>query len=211
MELNDILNDKRTLLEKRRVCPIREQYQTCLDLYLKYKLSSLGLEPINSLPKELDNIGIKLGYHDMHDLKGKFKRIELDALNESTRKGGNQIPNKKMNALINSFSSDQWIYFDSNFNTCFLNDLDTREEPLNYFEHYYGDYHKDFIPTKMKEAGDIYKVTFIDNRSFWYWLLATEGREFLRSLPKVEMARLNMDMTLMDNWGHFQNLGPSID
>lgn len=209
MELDDIMNDKRTPLEKRRVCPIREQYQTCFELYLKHKLSSLGLPDITSLPIELDNLGKNLGYHDMHELRGKFQRIELDALNESTRKGGNPIPNQEMNALINSIPPEQWIYFDSEFNTCFLKDLDTKDVPKHYFEYYYGDYHKDFMPAKMQEAGERYGVTFMDSKGFLYWLIE-EGCEYRKSLPKVEQSRLYMDMTLLDNWGHFQNLGPSV-
>jgi len=208
MELDDIFNDKRTALEKRRVCPVHEQYQECLDLYIKHKLSSLGLPAISSLPEELNNVGKKLGYHDMYPLKGAFSRIELDPLNESTRKGGNPIPNQEMNALIHSFKPNQWIYFDSEFNTCLLEDLDSKDEPKHYFEHYYGDYHKDFIPAKMKEAGNLYAVTFLDTLGFWFWLMSEEGKVYYKSLPRVEQVRLHMDQTLMSNWGHFDHLGP---
>ena len=210
MELDDLYNDKRTPLEKRRVCPMREQYQACLDLYIEHNLSNcLGLKMTDSLPNALDNTGKKNGYHEMYDLTNAFQQIENDAFNEGSRKGGDPIPNQQMNALINSFTPNQWIYFDSEFNICFLEDLDTKTEPLNYFEHYYGDYNKDFIPAKIKDASKMYDVTFMDERGFLYWL-NSEGREFYDSLPKVERARLYMDMTLMSNWGNFDNLGPIL-
>ena len=208
MELDDIMNDKRTPLEKRRVCPTRENYQMCLELYLKHQLSSLGLPIVDSLPKELDNLGENLGYHDMHELRGRFSRIELDALNESTRKGGSQIPNQQMNILINSFTDNQWIYFDSEFNTCLLKDLDSKEEPLNYFEHYYGDYRKDFFPIKMKEAETLYNITFFDDLGFLSWLYK-DGSAYKDSLSKVEQARLFADMTMASGSGVFDKRGPA--
>jgi len=200
-------DEELTPLEMRRVCPVREQYLQCLSIYHKYELSDGHLKPVKGLPDELDNVGKNLGYHDMHTLQGAFERIELDATNESTRRDGNPVPFKNIRALIKSFTDDQWVYFDSNFNTCFYDELDTKEEPISYFEHYYGDYFEDFIPAKMKEAGNAYGITFMDRRGFWFWL-ATEGRDYYHSLPMVEMSRLNMDMAMCASGEMFENLGP---
>ena len=43
----------------------------------------------------------------MYALKGLFKRIEFNALNESTRKYGDPIPNQKMTELINTITDEQ--------------------------------------------------------------------------------------------------------
>ena len=209
MEIDDMFNNKRTALVKRRVCPVREQYQVCLELYLKHELScSFGLPDITSLPNELDNLGKNLGYHDMYELKNKFTRIELDALNESNRRDGNPIPNEQMNALIKSFPPTQWIYFDSTYNTCLLHELETTEAPLNYIEYYYGDYDKDFFPAKMNEAEILYNITFFDDLAFLCWL-NKDGRDYLDSLPKVERGRLHADMTMASSSGAFDYRGPA--
>lgn len=209
MELDDIMNNKQTPLKQRRVCPVRQQYQVCLDLYLKHELScSFGLPDITFLPYELDNLGKNLGYHDMYDLKNRFHRIELDALNESNRRDGNPIPNEQMNALIKSFPPTQWIYFDSNYNTCLLHELDTTEAPLNYFEYYYGDYNNDFFPAKMRDAESLYNITFLDDLGFLSWL-NKDGSAYKDSLPKVEQARLYADMTMASSSGAFNNRGPT--
>jgi hypothetical protein len=128
-------------------------------------------------------------------------------MNECTLRDDTSILDE-LNALIRSFKPNEWVYFDSEFNTCLIDELDTQEAPKDYFTHYYGDYFEDFVPAKMKEAGERYGVIFMDKRRFWYWL-ATDGKDYYESLPIVERARLNMDMTISDNWGSFENLGPN--
>jgi len=190
----------------RRVCPIKEKYQVCYDLYIKHELSCCmfpNATPI-SFPTAFNNVGKKLGYDDMDKLKSSFSNIENNASNESRRKNGNPIPHKEITELICSLTPHQWIYFDSEFNTCLLEDLDTTEAPRSYIETYYGDYEKDFLPVKMKNAERTYGVHFLDTTGFGYWLLH-DGREFYKSLPSAERLALYADFGLMLNQGLFDH------
>jgi hypothetical protein len=201
------LDKKLTPLEMRRVCPKCEYFQTYLDIYHKHGLKGDLEETITEPPPEINNVGKKFGHHDMHALRMSFSPLITHAINEKTRKDGRSAPLKELRKYERSLSSDQWIYFDSQYNTCFLENLDTYKKPIDYFQFYYGEYFDDFIPAKMQDAAQRFDIVFINNRSFWYWLWK-DGQDYMESLPNIERVRLKMDITLNANWGLFDKVGP---